>query len=193
MSSASGTTFPTGQRRGSRSSRRRAPRATSFPRRSSTSLASRSGTAGATSTPGFARPARRSTPRPPARASAAQARRRAAEVGRCPVRRRAHPRRRHAVEVDAHRGPWRGRAGEGRPPSRQGPLGPARDPLARRVAAPQDPRHRPLLELRPHPRGRAALRRIVHLLPHGRPRTQARRARRGVLRAPTPAARLDAP
>ena len=114
--------------------------------------------------------------RPSARASAPPARRRAASLGRRPLRRRAHPRRRHAVEVDSDRAAGCRCAREVRRASRPGALRPARGARPCRLAVPQGARNRSLLELRPHPRRRAALRRVVHLLPDGRSRARARRA-----------------
>ena len=135
-------------------------RATRWPRRSSTSPASRSETARATSTPGSGRVVLVLDPLDPPlerlRRGSASSRR----AGAVPVRRRAHARRRHAVEVDAIGVSGRGGAGEERPHAAARPAR-ACGSSARSPGAPlhKRPRHRSLLELRSDPRRRAALRR----------------------------------
>ena len=101
-------------------------------------------------------------------------------------------------DVDS-RGSGRARASRELPrerrPTHSGPhgTGAARAARARRRHRAQGARHRSVLELRPDPRGRAALRCVVDVLPARRPRARVRRRRGRGVRAAAAAARRDAP
>ena len=172
---------------------RRAPATTRWPRRSSTSPASRSETARATSTTASGRrpPAStRSTRRSSGCGESSAWSPRAGAARASPSRSRTTSTRPGSGRGPASRAPPRAR-------SRTWSSGRVRSGLRELRGLAGAPLHKasgtdPVLELRPDPRRRAALRRLVDVLPPGRARARARRAGRRAVRAAAPAARRDA-